>query len=229
MLKLLAPVTRRPETDLEAFQEFWRSVHAPHVVNQMRPEHYYITFFDDVATLGGVEASHGLIYDGIAELWFRDWDHHKDATQSDRAKALAGVDGFGDWIEPITDAMYTTEHIIIDTPVPAEHHKWVAFVKRLEHVTRDELSAAWLDGHAPNVSASIAASNGACFRYAISNADPERESRWDGTASLWYTSAEAARVGVPTVAHEGPPDPFPALIDGPATMIFGGREIAVVR
>ena len=77
------------------------------------------------------------------------------------AKALAGVDGFGDWIEPITDAMFVTEHIIIDTPVPAEHHKWVAFVKKLEHVTRDELSAAWLDGHAPNVSASIAASNGA--------------------------------------------------------------------
>ena len=166
MLKLMAPVTRRPETDLEAFQEFWRSVHAPHIVNQMRPERYYITFFDDVATLGDAEASHGLVYDGIAELWFRDWDHQKEATQSDRAKALAGVDGFGDWIEPITDAMYVTEHIIIDTPVPAEHHKWVAFVKKLEHVTRDELSAAWLDGHAPNVSASIAASNGACFRYA---------------------------------------------------------------
>ena len=52
MLKAIFPLNRRPETDLHAFREFWRAVHAPHVVNAMRPERYCITYFDSPATLG---------------------------------------------------------------------------------------------------------------------------------------------------------------------------------
>ncbi len=229
MLKMIAPVTRRPETDRDRFLEFWRAVHAPHVANMMRPERYCITFFEQAAALGGGEPSHGLVYDGMAELWFRGWDHFREATESERAKPLAGVDGFGDWIEPLSDTMFTSENMIVDGAVPAEHRKWVAFVTKRDGVSRDALFAAWNDEHSPRVSLSIAAAGGACFRYTTSHADQGRGSRWDGIASLWYTDAAAARAGLPASPQEGPPDPFPALIDAAATVILEGCEFAVVR
>ena len=229
MLKAIFPLNRRPETDLHAFREFWRAVHAPHVVNAMRPERYCITYFDSPATLGGVEASHDLVYDGMAELWFRDWDHFRDATESERAKALNNVDGFGEWIEPITDLMFTTENLIVDSPVPDEHCKWVAFVQKKDEVSRDELFAAWNDEHSPRVKLSIAVTEGACFKYTTSHANHGQDGRWDGIASLWYADAAAARAGTPSSQQEGPPDPFPGLIDAAATVLLQGREITVVR
>lgn len=229
MLKAIFPLNRRPETDLAAFREFWRAVHAPHVVNAMRPERYCVTYFDAPATLGGVQAQHDLVYDGMAELWFRDWDHFHEATQSERARALNDVDGFSEWIEPITDAFFTTENMILDGPTPEEHVKWVAFVQKKDEVSREELFAAWNDEHSPRVKLSIALTNGACFKYTTSHANQGRESRWDGIASLWYEDANAARAGTPPREQEGPPDPFPGLIDAAATVILEGREITIVR
>ena len=233
MLKAIFPLNRRPETDLDAFREFWRAVHAPHVVNLMRPERYCVTYFDAPASLGGVEAAHDLVYDGMAELWFRDWDHFRDATESERARSLNNVDGFSDWIEPITDSFFTTENMILDGPVPEAHVKWVAFVQKKDGVSRDELFAAWNDEHSPRVKLSIAQTDGACFKYTTSHAnqhaDGDRESRWDGIASLWYTDAAAARAGTPPSQQEGPPDPFPALINPAATVLLQGRELTIVR
>lgn len=229
MLKAIFPLNRCPETDLDAFREFWRAVHAPHVVNVMRPERYCVTYFDAPASLGGVEAAHDLVYDGMAELWFRDWDHFRDATESERARSLNDVDGFSEWIEPITDAMFTTENMIVDGATPESHCKWVAFVQKREGVSREELFAAWNDEHSPRVKLSIAMTDGACFKYTTSHANQGRESRWDGIASLWYTDAAAARAGTPTREQEGPPDPFPALIDPAATVLLQGQEITIVR
>lgn len=229
MLKAIFPVTRRPETEREPFFEFWQAVHAPHVINLMRPERYYVTFFESAAALGGGEPTHGLVYDGMAELWFRSWDHYRSATESERAKSLAGIDGFGDWIEPLTDVLFTTENVILDNPVPEEHRKWVAFVAKRGEVSRKELFAAWNDEHSPRVRLSIGQTDGGCFKYTTSHADQGRGGRWDGIASLWYANADAARTGLPDSRQEGPPDPFPALIDGPATVILEGRELAIVR
>ena len=224
MLKWIVPVTKRPEVERERLIEFWRCVHAPHVANLARPERYCITFFEQPAALGGQRAE-AMPYDGLAELSFRDWAHFEQAFGEARG-GLRGLDGFGELIQPAGDALFTTEHVIVDGAAGGELTKWVAFVKAKEGVEREELFAAWGGEHSPRVAGSIAKSGGACTRYTTSHADWGTESRWDGIASLWYVSDGAAEAGLPPGE---PGDPFPALIAPAETVVLQGREIVVVE
>ncbi len=226
MLKWIIPVARREGVDLESFREFWRCIHAPHVANLARPVKYCVTFFDSPASLGGSPPAEDLRYDGLAELWFRDFDHFNDAFGEHRGN-LRTIDGFQDLIEPTSEAMFTTEHTHVDAPTNEDALKWVGFVRRGDGVTRDELFAAWRDGHSPRVANTIARSQGACIGYTTSHADQGGpDGQWDGIASLWYTDADAAAQGLPP--SDEPGDPFPALIDAGATVLLQGREITVV-
>ena len=107
MLKWIVPVARRPEVERERLLEFWRCIHAPHVANFAKPERYRVTFFDSPASLGGMPAAEEMEYDGMAELWFRDWDHFNDKMAN--AGPIGVLDGFGDLIEPTSDGFFTTE------------------------------------------------------------------------------------------------------------------------
>ena len=226
MLKWIIPVTRREGVELESFREFWRCIHAPHVANLAKPARYSVTFFDSTASLGGAPPASEMAYDGLAELWFRDFEHFTHAFGEHRGN-LRTIDGFQDLIEPTTDAMFTTEHSYVDAPTDEDALKWVAFVKRGENVTPDQLFAAWRDEHSPRVTNTIARSEGACIGYTTSHADQGgADARWDGIASLWYTDADAVARGLPP--SDEPGDPFPGLIDGAATVILQGREITVV-
>ena len=226
MLKWIVPVTRREGVERESFFEFWQCIHAPHLANLAKPERYCVTFFESVGSLGGPPASDVMPYDGLAELWFRDFDHFSEVFAEERA-ALRTIDGFRELIEPISDAWFVTEHVIVDAPTPTDALKWVAFVKRGDGVTREQLFAAWNDGHSPRVANTIARTNGACLKYTTSHANQGADGGpWDGIASLWYADAEAAANGLPP--SDEPGDPFPPLIDGPATVILQGREITVV-
>ncbi len=226
MLKWIVPVTKREGVDRDTFHEFWRCIHAPHVANLAKPLRYSVTLFDGPGSLGGPPATDEMPYDGVAELWFRDFEHFNEAFGEQRG-ALRGIDGFGDLIEPTSDGMFTTEHVIVDAEPSADACKWVAFVKKGEGVTRDQLFAAWSDSHSPRVANTIARADGRCLRYTTSHANQgDGDGRWDGVAELWYTDSEAARKGLP--ASNEPGDPFPPLIDGAATVILQGRETVVV-
>ena len=225
MLKWIVPVARRPEVERERLLEFWRCIHAPHVANFAKPERYRVTFFDSPASLGGMPAAEEMEYDGMAELWFRDWDHFNDKMAN--AGPIGVLDGFGDLIEPTSDGFFTTENVIVDGDVSSDQIKWVAFVQKRDGVSRDELFDAWSDEHSPRVAGSIAALDGSCLRYTTSHANQGRDSRWDGIASLWWANAEAMNAGLPP--SEGPPDPFGGLINAPATVILQGREIVVIE
>lgn len=223
MLKWIVPVTKRPEVERERLIEFWCCVHAPHVANLARPERYCITFFERAASLGGQRAE-AMPYDGLAELTFRDQGHFEQAFGEARG-ALRGLDGFGELIQPTSDALFTTEHVIVDGVDGGELTKWVAFVKAKEGVAREELFAAWGGEHSPRVAGSIAKAGGACTRYTTSHADQGAESRWDGIASLWYVSDGAADAGLPPGE---PGDPFPGLIAPSETVVLQGSEITIV-
>ncbi len=226
MLKWVVPVIKQEGVDREAFYEFWRCVHAPHVANLAKPERYCVTFFESAASLGGAPAADEMAYDGLAELWFRDFDHFNDAL-GDHRGALRTIDGFNQLTEPLSDSLFTTENIIVDSHPPADACKWVAFVKKGDGVSRDDLFAAWSDGHSPRVANTIARAEGRCLRYTTSHADQGAEGGpWDGIASLWYADADAAARGLPP--SDEPGDPFPPLIDAAATVILQGREIVVV-
>ena len=223
MLKWIVPVTKRPEVERERLVEFWRCIHAPHVANLARPERYCITFFEQPASLGGQRADE-MPYDGLAELTFRDWAHFEQAFGEARG-GMRGLDGFGDLIEPTGDALFATENVIVDGADGADLTKWVAFVKAGQGVARDELFAAWSDGHSPRVAASIAKAGGTCTRYTTSHADQGVDGRWDGIASLWYADDAAADAGLPPTESG---DPFPALISPADTVVLQGTEITVV-
>ena len=166
-------------------------------------------------------------YDGVAELWFRDFEHFSRGLPREQRGALRTIDGFADLTEPTSDGLFTTENIIVDSDPPEDALKWVAFVKKGEGVSREQLFAAWTDGHSPRVRNTIARAEGRCLRYTTSHANHGVEGGpWDGIASLWYTDAEAAAKALPP--SEEPGDPFPPLIDAPATVILQGRELVVV-
>ena len=226
MLKWIVPVTKKEGVDTDTLREFWRCIHAPHVANLAKPLRYCVTFFESPGSLGGPPPTDEMPYDGVAELWFRDFEHFNEAF-GEQHGALRGIDGFGDLIEPTTDGMFTTENIIVDSEPSADACKWVAFVKKGEGVSREELFAAWTDGHSPRVANTIARADGRCLRYTTSHANQGADGGpWDGVAELWYTDAEAATRGLPT--SDEPGDPFPPLIDARATVILHGLEIVVV-
>ncbi len=226
MLKWIVPVTRKDGVERESFFEFWRAIHAPHVANLAQPERYCVTFFDSVGSLGGPPASEEMPYDGVAELWFRDFEHFGEAFAEHKG-ALRTIDGFSDLTEPTVDALFTTENVIVDAPTCDKLVKWVAFVKRGDGVTRDQLFEAWSDGHSPRVARTIERSQGACVRYTTSHANQGADGGpWDGIASLWYADDAAASNGLPP--SDEPGDPFPPLIDAAATVILQGREITIV-
>ena len=223
MLKWIVPVTKRPEVERERLVEFWRCIHAPHVANLARPERYCITFFEQPASLGGRRADE-MPYDGLAELSFRDWEHFEQAFGEARG-GMRGLDGFGDLIQPTTDALFATENVIVNGADGADLTKWVAFVKAGQDVDRGDLFSAWSDGHSPRVAASIDKAGGACTRYTTSHANQGKEGRWDGIASLWYVDDAAADAGLPPTE---PGDPFPSLISPADTVVLQGTEITVV-
>ena len=226
MLKWIVPVVRKEGVERESFFEFWRCIHAPHVANLAKPVRYCVTFIDSPGTLGGPPSTDEIRYDGVAELWFRDFEHFNEAFGEQRG-ALRGIDGFGELIEPTTDGLFTTENIIVDSETPEDALKWVAFVKKGEGVTREQLFAAWTDGHSPRVRNNIARAEGRCLRYTTSHANRGDDGGpWDGVAELWYTDAEAAAKALPP--SDEPGDPFPPLIDASATVILQGKEIVVV-
>ena len=226
MLKWIVPVSRKQGVERESFFEFWRCVHAPHVANLAKPVRYCVTFFDSPGTLGGPPTTDEMPYDGVAELWFRDFEHFNEAFGEQRG-GLRGIDGFGDMIEPTTDGLFTTENIIVDSDPPEDACKWVAFVKKGDGVTREQLFTAWTDGHSPRVRNNIARAEGRCLRYTTSHANHGAEGGpWDGVAELWYTDADAAAKALPP--SDEPGDPFPPLIDAAATVILQGKEIVVV-
>lgn len=227
MLKWIVPVTRREGVERESFFEFWRMVHAPHVANLAKPERYCVTLFESVGSLGGAPASDQMPYDGLAELYFRDFEHFNEAFGEHRG-ALRSIDGFSNLTEPTSDALFTTENVIVDANAASAATKWVAFVKRGEGVSREQLFAAWSDGHSPRVANTITQSAGSCLRYTTSHANQGAAGGpWDGIASLWFRDQEAANAGLPPSTEPGQ-DPFPPLIDAAAAVILQGREIVVV-
>lgn len=225
MMKWIVPVTRREGVERESFVEFWRCVHAPHVANLAKPERYCVTIFDRPGSLGGAPPAAEMRYDGVAELTFRDMDHFSDAFAESKG-ALRSIDGFSELIEPTSDALFTTERTYVDEPTDDEAIKWVAFVKRGEGVSRDELIQAWRLGHSPRAAEAISRSNGACTRYKVSHADQGVEGGpWDGIASLWFRDVDASMAALPETAGG---DPFPPLIDAAASVILQGREYVIV-
>ncbi len=215
-MKWIVPVKRRLGVSRDELFDKWEHLHAPHVRDFAKPEQYRVTFFE------APPADSDPPFDGMTELWFRDWQHWA-RTFGDDAPAERDADGFGQFIAPREFQLFTTEQVIVAGDVSRAHLKQVAFIRRRREVPLQQLLHAWRETHAPNVAAGIARTPG-CLRYAISQADRGREGRMDGIAELWWADADALSAGLQGVE----PDGFGDLLLADATIRLTGHEFVVV-
>ena len=79
MLKLSFLVKRAEGVTHEQLIAHWRDVHAPGVVEHMRPDHYRITFFDQ---------QDDAPFDGMASIWFADAERGRQVTGDEVPEAV---------------------------------------------------------------------------------------------------------------------------------------------
>ena len=105
MIKMIGVVTRRPDVSREQLLDHWQNVHAPAVVETLKPKAYRLTFFE--GQMGGGDAP----YDGMAALWF---DTLEACDSAMAAAADAPSDGFSELlIEDSTLMLFTSAEVAL--------------------------------------------------------------------------------------------------------------------
>jgi uncharacterized protein (TIGR02118 family) len=84
MVKLVEFVSRRPGMEVEAFQEYWRTVHGPLAAKIPMIRHYVQCH----TRLSAYRAGRQPLYDGVAEVWF---DSTEAMRQSEKTPEYAVV------------------------------------------------------------------------------------------------------------------------------------------
>lgn len=187
--------------------EHWRTHHAELVRQHVGPERYALTEL--------AKSPRG--YHGIATLHLG--DDQRDVMSAPPPEIEA--DPYYGMIGPRT-VMAVTEHVIVDgEPVP-NGVKTTAFLRRSPDVAADHFFDHWLDVHAPNVAASLEATDGA-LRYVVNHAiDADDDTPFHGVAEVWYRDGAASKAHLGAIADDG----FNALCADALFMI--GHEQVIV-
>ena len=215
-LKTFTLARRAEGVDHGRLVEHWQGVHAPGVVEHMRPDGYTLTFFDP---RGGKTP-----YDGMAELRFTDPARGRSVTGADTPAEVVG-DGWLDQVAQPLAWLRVAEHVVVagpsGTPATAEERaaafKLTFLLSAAEGVDLDELRRHWLDIHVPNYASNFVASGG--VRYVVNIAERTSNTDLVGLAEISYRSREAAE------SHVVPDDGFRSMI---VLRALPGREEVVV-
>ena len=215
MLKFMATVQRLNHVSHEELIHMWENVHAPHIVDLVKPERYRITFFDTAADSGD---SHP---DGMAELWFRDMRHFETSIGRE-APPNIDADNFSKYgaIQKGCN-LFTNEHLNVAGPTSQDTTKLVFFVKRREGIKRTHLDDYWLKVHVPNVIAAINTTADA-VRYSVDLVDTTEERAYDGVAQIWIDHPNATFADIQ--GYE--PDDFGELVE--PMLVVSGHEVRIV-
>lgn len=139
------------------------------------------------------------VYDVVHELWFDDEASAMAAASSAGFEALTD----GPLHDPASVAvLVTTDHVVVDGPVPLGGLKNIEFVTRRADLPWTEFRRYWIEEHGP-----LAAHINVIRRYVQSHTVPaayERalSPRWDGLALTWFDDIAAIRrsAGLPEYA-----------------------------
>ena len=217
MLKFMATVQRLDHVSHDELVHAWENLHAPHIVELVKPERYRITFFDPVANSEDQP-------DGMAELWFRD-RRHFETTIGREAPPNVDADGFSKYgaIQKGCN-LFTNEYLNVDGPTSRNTTKLVFFVKRRAGIERAHLDEYWLNVHVPNVVAAITRTPDA-VRYSVDLVDLaglERERAYNGVAQICIDHPNATFADVQ--GYE--PDDFGELVE--PMLVVSGHEVRIV-
>lgn len=220
MIKWMVGLGHREGVSREQLFEKWEHVHIPHVVGFAKPAAYRVTFFEPNVDVGFGDPGDDV--DGLAELWFRDWDHFHN-TYGDNASPEVGADGFNQYADLRKGfQLFTTETVAVEAETTREQSKLVFFVRRGAGIEQGDLFRHWLDVHMPNVAQAMRSTPGT-GRYTVSLADLGRDGPYDGVAELYLDKPDAVLADVKGIK----PDGFQELTES-GMLALRGHEIRAV-
>ena len=195
MIKVISVLKRRPDMDVEAFQDYWLNVHGPIAAGMPGVRRYVQSH----TLLGGYRKGQPAA-DGIAELWFDDTDALRalqgtatlEATMADHVEFVA-ADGHMQIV--------TEEHVIKDGAAPTGV-KNVEFVKRKPGMVVADFQHYWREVHGP-----LGAAIGPIKRYVQSHTrrSAYRDGKTpalDGMALTWFDDTDGMRASAKTAEYD---------------------------
>ena len=221
MIKICAFFKRRSGMEVEAFQEYWRTVHGP-IAAALPGLRRYVQSH----VLPGIYRRSEPAYDGLAELWFESADVLKELAASggdrpvreDHAKFM----DVASYVE-----LVTREHVIKDGATPAEGVKNVEFVKRREGLAVEAFQKYWREVHGP-----LAAAIDPIRRYVQCHATSaayrgSANPPWDGLALTWFESVDAMRASASTAEYEATRTDEPNFVRGELPFVIVREHVLV--
>tara|TARA_B100002003_G_scaffold30197_1_gene25157 strand:+ start:747 stop:1409 length:663 start_codon:yes stop_codon:yes gene_type:complete len=183
MIKQISFFKRRPDLDVQAFQQHWRTQHAA-LVGQIPGIIRYVQ--NHVESIGSDEP----LYDGIAEVWFESMDEVRNSAGSSHLKSVRedetnfiDADSMG--------TLLTDEHVVVDGQIPDTAIKLVIFVPKLVSVSPEIFQTTYLVQIGPMVK-----ENPHILRYVQAHCRPGfyrsgRVPPYDAISVLWFNDAAA--------------------------------------
>ena len=219
MIKICAFFKRRPDMEVEAFQEYWRSVHGP-IAAALPGLRRYVQSH----VLPGIYRRAEPVYDGLAELWFESADALKELAASGgdgpvRADQAAFMD-VSSYVE-----LVTREHVIKDGAPPAQGVKNIEFVRRREGLEVPAFQQYWREVHGP-----LAAAIGPIERYVQCHATSAAyrgggKPPFDGLALTWFQSVDAMRASAATAEYEATRADEPNFVRGELPFVITREHV----
>ena len=109
MIKSIVMFKRRPGMSVDEFRHYWREAH-PKVVNRLPGIRRYV---QNHPTESAYENGREPVYDGVAEVWFDDWEALRASGRGPEWQAVAADEGR--FMDPASRRLLVTEeHVIID-------------------------------------------------------------------------------------------------------------------
>ena len=221
MIKVISVLKRRPDMEVEAFQDYWLNVHGP-IAARMPGVRRYV---QSHTLLGGYRKRQPAA-DGIAELWFDD---------TDALRALEGTAALdatlGDHVEFVAPdghlQIFTEEHVIKDGPTPVDGVKNIEFVKRKPGMAVADFQRYWREVHGP-----LGAAIGPLKRYVQSHTKRSayrdgRTPALDGMALTWFDDTDGMRASATSPEYVTTRDDEENFVASPLDFIITREHVIV--
>ncbi|VVO78256.1 hypothetical protein PS874_01530 [Pseudomonas fluorescens] len=142
-LKVISFLTRRPDLDLAAFSEYWRTVHRAHAMTLVNAG--FIQGYIQNHPLGEALEGLVLIADGAPELWIETPDMLQRLVESREYQEGAGPDEANFSVPPVL-ACVARERLLIEGEPPVDAIKLMLTVVRNPHLDGTAFRQRWLAG-----------------------------------------------------------------------------------
>jgi uncharacterized protein (TIGR02118 family) len=207
MVKAIYLIKRKPGMELEAFCNYWQTIHADLALKVPGLRKYVQSH----TLLSGYKKGEP-VFDGIAEVWYDDTNAMRKIAESPESRAVT-LDGHNFMDVRGSGFLLTTEHVIKDGPISSSMVKYVAFAKRKPGMEVEAYQTYWREHHGP-----LAAKIPVVHRYVqshvlMSGYRAGMTPLYDGIAETWFDDTDAMRFSTTTAEYRAVRADEPNFID----------------